>query len=503
MVRGTTTELLLSLPAQGVLRTCIRFVLFEPHRRHSASTSRVPSPTACWSPPSSARRGLAALPTGDAGPGPAFDARFTFRAPPAGTARRLRRHGPCTRGPVHRLRGANGMGGGGDGGAALRRRGGGSRARRLPCASAARAGRSLRVKPTVSNFPFAPPSTCSPTNQRGLGQERPAARGPIRMATMPDDAAGVIRMGRLGSRWACSGHPSAGHGCPGAGAPTPGARRPALGLACTSSGGAGGSSYPLHELAGLDRARVRRARTRTGRKTPAWADPGLRRTRGGGPLRATGGPRRRRRAPGDLLPARSTLPPTTTWERPAPRCAGPGPRLRGPLRRPGPPPEKRPRPRRTHSPVPGSPEFFDGGHCPSSSKTPCAIGAIGEFLPGRRELGGERVEAGGPAPVARPVRPRVYGGPTKIPSSALGRGAGEPALADRPPGRLPVRHAHRRGPRSTNAINVATKAPRPAVRPGRPTRRSSPRARAPPRTSAPVFIDAPLTGAPMRPARAM
>ena len=110
-------------------------------------------------------------------------------------------------------------------------------------------GGDLRNKPNVFDGPLAKAFTVASFDQRGLGQtSKPDA--PATMADYGADAAGVLD--HLG--WSGVGVVGVSFG--GMVAQELAITRPdlvrRLVLCCTSSGGEGGASYPLHELADLD-----------------------------------------------------------------------------------------------------------------------------------------------------------------------------------------------------------------------------------------------------------
>ncbi|NKB98377.1 MAG: alpha/beta fold hydrolase [Pseudomonadales bacterium] len=130
-------------------------------------------------------------------------------------------------------------------------------------------GGDLRNRPNQFDSPLAESFEVICYDQRGLGQTS-NPNGPFTMAEYADDAAGLLDRlgidqipvvgvsfgGMVGQEFAIR-HPD---------------RVSALVLACTSSGGAGGASYPLHEIEDLpdiERAQTH-LRVADTRHTDAW-----------------------------------------------------------------------------------------------------------------------------------------------------------------------------------------------------------------------------------------
>lgn len=110
-------------------------------------------------------------------------------------------------------------------------------------------GGDLRARPGVFDGPLPSRFDVLAYDQRGLGQTA-APAGPYTMAMYADDAAALLDA--VGwERCAVMGVSFGGMVAQEFALRHPG-RVERLVLACTSSGGAGGASYPLHELASLD-----------------------------------------------------------------------------------------------------------------------------------------------------------------------------------------------------------------------------------------------------------
>ena len=131
-------------------------------------------------------------------------------------------------------------------------------------------GADLRVPPSGFDFPFAGSFDLTSYDQRGLGQSsHPTPDGSWSMADYADDAAAVldwagwqqaavmgISFGGMVAQELLIRHPG---------------RVSRAVLACTSSGGAGGSPYPLHELTAM--GEDDRAARYLGLMDTRWADP--------------------------------------------------------------------------------------------------------------------------------------------------------------------------------------------------------------------------------------
>ena len=132
-------------------------------------------------------------------------------------------------------------------------------------------GGDLRTKPNVLDGPLARAFTVAAFDQRGLGRTTKPDR-PATMAEYGDDAAGLVD--HLG--WTRCHVVGVSFG--GMVAQELAVRRPdlvdRLVLCCTSSGGAGGASYPLHELADLppDERRRRQLAISDTRFDERWQD---------------------------------------------------------------------------------------------------------------------------------------------------------------------------------------------------------------------------------------
>jgi 3-oxoadipate enol-lactonase len=138
---------------------------------------------------------------------------------------------------------------------------------RLLCISGT--GGDLRRSPTIFDSPLARHFEILAYDQRGLGRtSKPDV--PYTMADYAADAAGLLKA--LGwERCAVMGISFGGMVAQELALSTSGLVE-RLVLACTSSGGAGGDSYPLHELAGLSQEEYARRMTVLSdrRRTSAW-----------------------------------------------------------------------------------------------------------------------------------------------------------------------------------------------------------------------------------------
>jgi len=245
------------------------------------------------------------------------------------------------------------------------------------------------------------------------------------------------RMGRLGAGGRAR-HLLRRHGRPGAGAPTPGARRPPRPRLHVERGG-GRLVVPLHELAGLDRAES--AERELALVDTRWADPGFE-----DPLRALFAQRVASAPPpsaGDLLQleARSHH---DTWERlPQVRCpvlvcgaaSTPWPRRRtsAPSPHASRCPARRVRRRPCLHRQDPAPSARSASSCWRATRWR-GRSRCRRWRAGRRVYGARRdplIALEGPGNQRSPIVPWAAARPARPPP----------------------------GPRSTNAINVATKAP--------------------------------------------
>lgn len=135
-------------------------------------------------------------------------------------------------------------------------------------------GGDLRTRPNVLDGPLVEHFTVAALDQRGLGQTSKPDR-PATMADYAHDAAGLIE--HLG--WSAIAVVGVSFG--GMVAQELAIRRPdlvsRLVLCCTSSGGDGGASYPLHELTDLpdsERRRKQLAISDPLRRAVAGREPG-------------------------------------------------------------------------------------------------------------------------------------------------------------------------------------------------------------------------------------
>lgn len=131
-------------------------------------------------------------------------------------------------------------------------------------------GGDLRVKPNVFDGPLARQFDTIAYDQRGLGRTSKPDR-PYTMAQYADDAAALlaslnlpralvlgVSFGGMVAQELAIRHPD---------------RVKALVLACASPGGAGGASYPLHQLTGMTKAEIARHMIPISdmRRDAAWA----------------------------------------------------------------------------------------------------------------------------------------------------------------------------------------------------------------------------------------
>jgi 3-oxoadipate enol-lactonase len=131
-------------------------------------------------------------------------------------------------------------------------------------------GGDLRLKPNVFDGPLPRQFDVIAYDQRGLGRTSKPDR-PYTMAQYADDAAGLLAALGL-ARALIFGVSFGGMAAQELTLRHPG-RVKALALACTSPGGAGGASYPLHQLTGMTRPEIARHMLPISdtRRDAAWA----------------------------------------------------------------------------------------------------------------------------------------------------------------------------------------------------------------------------------------